>query len=194
MRSLLPLISIGFVLLLGCSSDNGAAAAPSECALTDRCGGNIVGAWQISTFCFGNVPNPYAAVCPAATYTMAMTGSETFDLRADGTMSVIPNLAISDHSSVPSTCQIGTDCVALQAQINQQLLGTTCTASAAGCECGRTVPITSTLSGTYTTSGSTFTTHPSTGTGLAYSYCVKDNTLVLETTQAGMTVSMTGTK
>jgi hypothetical protein len=185
---------IGCTLLAACTSKDTATGA-SACGLADACGGDVVGTWKISTFCVSNAASPFGASCPSGTDDVSVSGDETFDVRADGTVSTTTNISVNSAIHVPTSCLGGIDCTALQSQLAAQGQGTvTCTASPTGCDCQQALPVAVTGSGTYTTSGSTFTVSTTGGSPQSYSYCVRGSTLQLYTAQSVLAMLMTGTK
>ncbi|HEY2407333.1 MAG TPA: hypothetical protein VGI10_15085 [Polyangiaceae bacterium] len=168
----------------------GGGTGPVDCSFS-ACGGDITGAWTITAGCFNSNSSALSG-CPTATV-MAQTdvaGMVTFN--ADSTYSVNLTESGTINAEVPTSCLSGTTCDAFGTS-NQ----VACTADTTGCACTKAImPANSSESGTYTTSGTTFTTTKTGDTpGTPNQYCVTGSTLKVQTTDSNGQVNiLIGTK
>ncbi len=170
---------------LGCSSSN---ASGGDCGKVAPCGGDLVGTWKIIGSCADVSSAPAAnSVCASETISVSSfsaSGTVTFD--SNMTYAFSASESASDTITVPMSClstgKVTVTCDDLTTVVNGVFsdAGTTCTASGSNCNCDVTVSgLTDEETGTYTLSGNTFSTTPSTSTatGGGAGYCVQGNTL-----------------
>lgn len=168
---------------LGCGDGGGTGGG--TCASNASCGGNIVGTWTIVQTC--NARTVKAKTCGDETYTVSnpvQTGTLAF--RADGTATVVLRTTGTLVDVLPPICltNTGQTCADVEAsyrelvQSGADYTSATCTDNAGTCECTLGFDTTSNVSGTYTTSGSTFTVL-SPGDSNTQTYCVTGSTLII---------------
>jgi hypothetical protein len=193
-------VAIG-VAFLGCSSSSGSDAS-ATCGKVAACGGSIVGTWKIVDACADtSVSSTMNTACPnesAKAGTVSASGTVTFN--ADMTYKVDFTESVTETLVVPMSClSMGgatVSCDELTTALGggglQGDAGTTtatCTTSGANCNC--TIDVngqTTSEMGTYTVSGTNFTTTSSTSPGSpgTASYCVQGSTLHVISTAMGM--------
>ncbi len=192
----------------------GGASAASACTAIQPCGGSLVGTWNVSSTstCLslsGTMDlSSIGADCKSGTVndgTVQITGSITF---TDTGFTDSTTTTITEHLTLPTTCLAisgtHTDCPGLNPIA--QTLGFTkmdCSVKTGGageCACTATlsagtqvgglgfVDVNALDSGTYTTSGSTFTTTDG-RQKFDYQYCVSGSTLTLLPVSKLQTVS-----
>ncbi len=207
---------MGFVaaLLVGCGgSSNSKDDDSGECAAAAACGGNIVGSWKISATCltFDISSTMSNDNCPEQTTRVAdweMTGNLNFD--ADLSYSANATQIGTVVTTVPASCLmrqgITLTCAQLEDALQTSLAdsgfssGTCSTSSGNGCACTLvTLPQSTNVTGTYTTTGAGVLTQTPTGGSPSgsSSYCVKGSTLTLSpgaSDMSNVTGSITLTK
>lgn len=161
------------------------------------CGGDLTGTWTFSAAC-ANVPptalNAPWSTCPTATIsaTIDMQGSITFN--ADKTYTVSDTMNRTIDGTLPKTCLgSGQTCQS----IIDASKGDTATDTGTDCKVtGTSKESTPNETGTWTTSGTTFTTTKTGGSGsTSIAYCVTGNTLVAQQQgDKGVTIQYTATK
>jgi hypothetical protein len=177
----------------GGSSSSGAAGG--ACANVTACGGNVVGAWTVSSSCLSvsgqlDLSNFFGQGCSSAQVTGSLQVSGTWSAKADGTY--------TDNTTTTGTEQIalGAACLSFSGTTITcdgvsgvvQAMGyssVNCTSAASGgCTCSATVQQLGSLgavstspsaSGNFSTSGNTLTLDSST----PYSYCASSSKLTL---------------
>jgi len=179
----------GFVLffvLPACGPDSDDA----KCGDASACGGDVTGAWKITSTCFDMEPQmPGSMSCPGATAQTAdlgMTGNVTYG--ADKTYQ--SNITVTGKVIVtlPASCLMQQGVTVSCAQVQQSLQASaadsgyqsvSCTGSS-GCTCTmQLVPRSEANSGTYSTSGGKLTMMEPGGTPDDNNYCVSGNTLTV---------------
>ena len=176
----------------GSSGGNNTFGGPA-CSV-GPCGGNITGTWNVSDVCLSKsilmmaLTQEVMGVCPSATVgnsSAPTTGSLVFN--TDSSYSIDLAETVSLGMNLPISCFPGATCADLNTQFMQQATGdpTVQSASCAGtnpCICTITsTPMQISEAGSYSVSGSTLTTSPTTGaTPSSLSYCVKDQTLTFK--------------
>lgn len=197
--------------LVGCGGSSKDGDDSDGCANAAACGGDIVGAWQISSTCLTFDSSTMSNDdCPGQTTRVAdwdMTGN--FNFNADLTYSANATQTGTVVTTLPASCLmrqgITLSCAQLEDALQANLADSgfssgTCSVSAGnGCACTIvTLPQSSNASGTYTTSGSGVLTQTETGGSPDSSnYCVKGSTLTLSPTaseMSGVAGSLTLTK
>jgi hypothetical protein len=173
----------------GGSSPGGGAGAGS-CTSNASCGGDIVGTWTITQAC--NVKSVKATVCADQTYAVSdQVQTGTFAFRADGTATQMVRTTGTIAEVFPPAC-LATGimtCAETDASYREQVrTGSTytsasCADNAGSCECDLTFDTTTNVSGTYTTSGSTFTVMGN-GNSSTGSYCVTGSTMIINVPRA----------
>jgi hypothetical protein len=193
-------LAIG-VTFLGCSSSS--SGSGSSCTDSASCGGNLVGTWNITQACTGNtsVGQSNNTFCPSETVVLGtpqVSGSITFN--SDMSYSLALTEMISETVTVPASCLTVNGLTLTCDQIAQVFNSvtqsgdagtspTTCAAAGGGCNCAlSSATVNYQEGGSYTTSGSNYTTTPTTGNGGpgGGTYCVSGSTLRVVTTPAGV--------
>jgi hypothetical protein len=166
------------------STDNGAAAACSA-----ACGGNVVGKWNIVSFCGPSTYQMSTTTCaePLGVDRAGETVTGTFDYRADGTLTASMTMSGSTRITYPAACLTYGGITITCDQLNQAMqlggasmadagiTGYSCVAAAAGaCACTAQMA-TQTLSGTgaYAVSGSVLTQATGGGSPGQVDFCVQ---------------------
>lgn len=230
---LLPLVTLTGVSLavLGCGGGTGTpggtlgGSCPSSFT---PCGGNLVGAWHLKTECT-NSSSSSSASCPdisvslvpgsgyAATYTFDPTG--TLTLSFSGSMSETVRYPAECLHSDARTVQACADLSKTLQSASQHagdagtstitFAGGSCSADPSGiCVCNESFSYSSSsMTGTYTTSGTKVTISSLSGTGMPDAgagdagttspndYCVSGNTLMIQaTSSSGSTTVIVMTK
>lgn len=202
---------VAALVLVGCGGSSEDDDDSGSCANAAACGGDIVGAWQISSTCltfdFSTMSNDE---CPGQTTRVVdwdMTGN--FNFRADLTYSANATQSGTVVTTLPASCLtrqgITLTCAQLEGSLQANLADSgfssaTCGVSAGnGCACTvTTLPQSSNASGTYSTSGAGVLTQTPAGDAPDSSnYCVKGSTLTVSPTASDMsnvTGSVTLTK
>lgn len=161
----------------------------------------MVGTWTISGGCYDlsgvDITSFTGGQCPSASVSPSVQAEGTLAVQSDGTYHVELSVSGSIAVSFPVSCLPNglTDC----AQLDNAARQVTCTGAAAtGCTCSAQVtPVTDTEDGTWTTSGSVFSTTPANAgaTPGVQSYCVQGSTWTLHqdgtSVQPGITVVAT---
>jgi hypothetical protein len=164
------------------------------CGSFTACGGSLVGTWTFTASCATFAPGalgPPFSTCPQSVVsaTADVTGSVTFN--ADMTYSVNDTTSLQIKATLPNTCLDGGAAVCSGMVGGGGTLsddGTTCTLNMS-----QNSPTNET--GTYTTSGNTFTTMKDGGSDTPIQYCVSGTTLTAQQTDSkGNTVQYTATK
>lgn len=191
MKALSTWIAIGVTLVACSSSSSGADSnAASSCGKVAPCGGDIVGSWKIVASC-AQAPSTTGDPCSnggtVQAVSVAASGTATFN--ADMTYSVDVAESDSETVDVPLSCLsvngVAGSCADLAMAIGSVApdAGTTASCTTAGANCSCTVSEAGTTfdeTGTYTVSGTAFTTMQGTGANTGTgggSYCVQGNTL-----------------
>jgi hypothetical protein len=169
----------------GGMTGTGGGSGGGTCTSNASCGGDIVGTWTIVQAC--NARASKATTCGAETYTVSnpvQTGTLTF--RADGTATVVLRTTGTLVDLLPPICltDTGQTCADVEASYRELVqsgagyTSASCADNAGTCECTLGFDTTSNVSGTYATSGSTFTVL-SPGTSDSQTYCVTGSTLII---------------
>ena len=194
-RTIALLAPVLALLPVACGSSSGNNIIGGPACNNGACGGDITGTWNVSSVCLSKsilmttLTQELMGVCPSATVgdsSAPTTGSLMFN--ADLSYSIALSESVSLGMNLPISCFQGATCADLNTSFMQQVTGdpTIQSASCTGtnpCVCTITsVPMAITEAGTYTVSGTSITTTPTTGgTGVStLSYCVKDTTLTFK--------------
>jgi hypothetical protein len=184
----------------GCGGGGGGPAGfnlggPSMCGVIAPCGGDVVGTWNASVGCVTSAGLREAEsgiTCPGFSISVTNVNvSGTFTFKTDMTYSFT---GLSEQAmyqaTVPVGCVAGHSCAAAATGIDStgDFESASCTGTTT-CSCtALQTPNVDTESGTYTLSGTTFTTFPSNGLPTStLSYCVEGANLhVLATTMPSL--------
>lgn len=160
------------------------------------CGGDMTGSWKLKGGCIAPTMVGECTDASAVVYTLtSATGAATFNADLTYTANLPYNVTGNIHATPACLAILGaTTCAQAQTSLNGSddehftnlWHAATCTGNATttGCDCvGMTTDaLTTNESGTYTTTGTTFSTTPAGSTvGDAIPYCVQGTTLWLET-------------
>jgi len=165
----------------------GTGGSVSGCGRASACGGGVVGTWAIIEVCNLTVTTPDPGICAGVQYAgSTLTETGTFTFRTDGTVTEDLTGTGMLHEVVPSSCfdVLGT-CAQIDANFQMAVgqgtytSGSCASAASGSCECTAAFNTTATVSGMYTTSGSTLTLMNTTNTSTSDSYCVQGSTLVI---------------
>ena len=171
----------------GVGGGGGTGGSAAICASNSACGGDVVGTWAIAQVCNLFLTTPGTPLCPGIDYSRStLTETGTFTFRTDGTATEDLTGTGTLRESVPASCLdvLGT-CESLDAafkmavQDGSYTSGRCGTGTAGSCDCTADFQTTATISGTYTTSGTTLTLMNTTNTSNAASYCVQGPTMVV---------------
>jgi hypothetical protein len=199
MKILSTWIAIG-ITLVGCSSSSSGAdgSAAASCGKVAPCGGDIVGTWKIVASCT-QAPSPSTTgTCPTGGTVQALSvdASGTATFNADMTYSVNITELVSETVDVALSCLsangVTESCADLSTAIASSApdAGATSSCTTAGANCSCTLSESEPAideTGTYTVSGTAFTTMQGTGSNSGMgggSYCVQGNTLILSSVGA----------
>jgi hypothetical protein len=174
--------------MFGCGSGGG-----GSCGQVEPCGANLVGNWTVSGACLNaakvmqiGVDDGFIDICATSTVTNGRHDvSGTFMFNADMTYSASLSVTIGFTWNVPTACLQGATCSAFNAALQTALqqnpdpaIGSIICTGASTCACAFTSPIMPDQeTGTYTTSGTAYTTVASDGTTTRGDYCVQGNTV-----------------
>lgn len=184
------LVGVLLVVGVGCGSD-----WTASCGKTQPCGGDVVGSWVFNGACTNEavLMSSLQASCPGATiHVDKFTISGTMTLGADQTFTMAATRAASARESIPLACQPNvTSCAELSMSVSDggDSIVLTCTGTTT-CDC--TVDVTAsgaTETGTYTTSGTTFSATGGPGT---VEYCRAGSLLHLIDVETGMNMGAMG--
>jgi len=161
---------------------------PPGCTAFSACGGNVVGTWTISTLCGPGVMQTQAITgCTGGTGTITISTTGSLVFGADLSYTVMTTTSGTAVEKLPKSCFAGTTCAQVQDALLMQgaFSGGTCTDDGTNCNCNLTLaPMPNTETGTYTISGSTISTTPTTA-GAApgtSQFCVSGNQLSVAST------------
>jgi hypothetical protein len=119
--------------------------------------------------------------CPGGTVTADLMVSGTLSFAADGSYTTTLTQTGTAVEKIPKSClgTLGCDAVEDAIRASSLIAAATCVDDGTNCNCNLTyAPTPNTATGTYTTSGGTLTTTPSsTGTSADSRYCVSGNQL-----------------
>jgi hypothetical protein len=160
------------------------------------CGGDLTGTWNPSTVCpqkmemLQNCPNSTAVLDDALSGTAVFNAAGTYTLNLPYTETFTGHFSPECLMAHPFA-----DCPALQAALRASsdpppsVINATCTGTAAaGCDCTGTGSgmVTANQTGTYSVSGTTFTTTPNGGSASSPSgFCVDGDTLWVQDNKSG---------
>ena len=177
----------------GCSSSSnggtGAGLEPPACTNPGACGGNIVGSWSVTNLCGADATGMQTGIlmnCPTSSATGMSGATGTLTFNGDSTYSAVLTSSGGGTDVFPKSCLNGATCAQIQQAIMsdptaQDFSSITCTDDGTNCNC--TFVLTPKMSnevGTYSISGSTVTTTPTSGgTPGASVYCVNGTELAL---------------
>ena len=189
-KSLFAVAAILSVASLACG---GGSSSSTSCGTFTPCGGSVVGTWTISNECVSmpdaGASKPDSSCSTTSQSDIKMGGTVTF--RSDGTYTANRTMSGSGTNTYSAGCLSGSlTCPYLDSTYNSP--GTadagthgSCSSTSDGgpCTCSATFNINRPPeTGTYTTSGNTLTTVPTSGANSPPSdYCVQGNTLVIRT-------------
>ena len=158
-------------------------ASPDACGKVPPCGGDLVGAWTLTSACTTRPALP-AGLCDAAT-----VAHSSFDVSGEATFGADHSFGISATESgtievsVPASCLGPGDRTQACTQITPTVPtgeGVSCVESGDGCLCTFVFPARDVAeTGTYATSGSSITAAPAGGLIDGASYCVAGERLHL---------------
>lgn len=144
---------------------------PGECPAFTACGGDIVGAWDLSGGCFEIAVNDAISSCPGAMVTRrAGRGRGCVDFGADGIAHRVAESEVNIDVFVPAICASFVSCSMIESQLRTRGLDASCPADASGnCDC--TTSLVTRIDDTdgYTTSGNEII---GTASGKHWGYCV----------------------
>jgi hypothetical protein len=179
-RDRLALLGLVVAFAAGCGG-----GSDDSCGRVAPCGGEVVGAWKLSSACSTAPPLP-AKLCAAATVrhsSFDVSGTATFG--ADLSFSLDANASGTIEVSVPTSCLTFGDATATCAQITPQApagVDVQCVESGDGCLCTFVILAHAVSeSGTYSTSGSMLMDTPAGGAVDQVGYCVAGDRLHLIT-------------
>jgi hypothetical protein len=187
----------------GSEPDGFAVGGATMCGEVEPCGGDLTGSWVFTNACYTStgIKDGEAASCAGITLSVtALYASGTLAFASDMTYTATAlmnggTLVYSD----PESCHNGLSCsqLATDIQTSGGVQSAYCTGSGT-CSCTVVKGQTFSESGTYTTSGSTFSVTPTgggtsriTGSAGSGSYCVQGATLHLLSTST-MSMGTTG--
>jgi hypothetical protein len=158
------------------------------CGQVQPCGGDLTGTWSFTNTCLTSkgITDGEAASCAGVTFTVtALSASGTLTFNADMTYTAtsLMNGGTLDYN-VPASCASSCSGLAANLQAGSGVQSATCSGSS-DCSCTVVKAETFSETGTYTTSGSTFSLTPTGGgasritgsIGAASPYCVQGTTL-----------------
>jgi hypothetical protein len=171
---------VGFLLTVGC----GGGDSSDACGKVAPCGGDLVGAWTLTSTCTTRPVLP-GKLCDAATVTHSsfqVSGKATFG--ADHSFGISATESGTIEVSVPASCLVGAgDATASCAELTPTVpagVGARCDPSGDGCHCTFIIPAQDVAEvGTYTASGSSLKAAPAGGLLDGASYCVAGDRLHL---------------
>jgi hypothetical protein len=187
--------------LFACSSSSGSNGG--SCSSIAGCGGEIVGTWQVQSFCESNITadTSETSLCPSATVSTAgLTASGTLTFGSDRSYSTTITLSGNLRYTIPNSCLTSNGETATCAQLSASadLTGTgftavSCLSAGANCDCDFTLaPTTSPASGTYVLSETSVTLNSTDGGTSQDTYCATSTELRLSPLSMTMTTDMTG--
>lgn len=182
--------AVGLALFLattvGCGGDGGGGS----CGTFTPCGGDVVGSWSASDFCFSG--SPFDIECPGATVdasgltfmgTLALNADMTYSEQgtAGGSMVMTFSPACFMEEGITPTCaQLDAGLAFSAADPESPFSAASCTTAGSNCRCSFTMrPTAINEAGTYMTSGSVITSTSADGTADVNDYCVSGNRLQL---------------
>jgi hypothetical protein len=158
----------------GKAGGTGGTGGAANCnAVTQACGGDIVGTWKVTQTCL-SASKDLTSVCAGASATFDYTFNGTVTYNADKTYSSSITGSAVVHEHYPAGCMpFGYTCTQLDQTAMDAGTGSCSTDATGTCNCDGVATATpSTVTGTYTASGGTLTTMHDGTTSLA-SYCVQ---------------------
>ncbi|NOY93064.1 MAG: hypothetical protein GXP55_17915 [Deltaproteobacteria bacterium] len=110
---------------------------PGTCPAFSACGGDIVGAWDVSGGCFEFAVESTLSSCPGASVTRRTgRGRGCVAFGADGVARRVAESEVEIDVFVPAVCASFVSCSTIESQIRARGLDANCPADAAGnCEC-----------------------------------------------------------
>jgi len=191
------LVLLAAAINFGCGSDSNAGGG--ACSLAAGCGGDIVGTWNISSFCAQEPDMKLTETCGDVNLHIgAGTATGTLTFNADGTQTQSVNLVVQETGLFPISCiSSAAACTAAEARVDAEPGASDghCSFSSAGCTCTFNVTEASSDGGKYTLSGTTVILQNATEASETDPYCVSGNTLTLQTSDGqGNAVSVTATR
>lgn len=167
------------------------------CPAITPCGGSLVGAWEITTFCQAKPTKAVTVDCGDGTFNAAravfdLTG--TLTVGADNAYTFVRTIHVDRLSNSAPACIVRTNqvkdpkitmCSDLVADLNKEFGVTTTTCAGtvtAGCTCYSPTPMPATETGTIAVEGTSLVaTKTGAQPGAADSFCVKGNILTVKT-------------
>jgi hypothetical protein len=173
-----------------------------SCGKVTPCGGDVVGNWTVSGACLDSATlnMELGMSCPGAAISISrvnVSGSARFNV--DLTYTVTTAASFTAQETIPASCLssggLTLTCAQLDQQLQQDIAADPSTFQSAHCSGSSSCTCTFTVAGeaqtetgTYTTSGTTFTTTASDGSISSNGYCVQGNELHI--VQFDMTMPM----
>ena len=188
------------VTSLGCDG----SSPGGQCASFTPCGGALVGTWQINGVCI-TAPDAGASTspCGSAVSRSNMQYQGSFTFRSDSTYSIAISVSGTSQVTYSAECltSFGMSCAAisslLAAGADAGVSGSCSSTSSGGCSCSENISnVSSPEDGTYTTSGTSFSTTPSSSSAspATADYCVQGNRLTIGVNDSGGSMVITATK
>jgi hypothetical protein len=172
------------VLAVGCGGDSSSGGGGNVVvcgAKPAACGGNIVGKWQLESFCLNSTNVDTSSLnCPGVTATVTsatVTGTEEF--RTDGTETSTSHGTSQATYVFPASC-LKVSCADTPTALksNPDISAASCSQSGDKCTCTVTITTDSTSEYTYTVSDSKLTeTDTATSETTVSDYCVSGDEL-----------------
>lgn len=198
MRSSFVVLSVATVLsswsLAGCGSDGGG----SESCSGSPCGGDVVGTWNVTDYCF-NAMEAVAEACPQAKISMDLSASGMVQYTSNGTYTSSLTLSGNASSTLPPACLMFQGLTLTCEQVNQlyaarmaepdfPFSSASCSAAGTSCRCAFTLrPMVSNETGTYSVSGTTLSmTNAADGMTEVVEYCASGNGSTLQILETNM--------
>jgi hypothetical protein len=169
-------------------SSCGGGNAGSSCGPTEACGGDVVGAWKVTSSCFAAAPGAFPVMgCPGAAVNVSgltLTGTDVFkpDKTEQTTASYDGSISVTYPSSCLTSYGSPPNCDLVTAVFAAEIAGSTsdtpfksvaCKSGGGGCVCTLpTAPNVTSVNSTYSTSGGVLTETDSTGEVTQSTYCV----------------------
>ncbi|MGE3635747.1 MAG: hypothetical protein AB7P00_37930, partial [Sandaracinaceae bacterium] len=151
--------------------------AAGSCPAFTPCGGDVVGAWDVSAGCFEVDVETAIASCPGATVTRREgRGRGRVLFEAGGLAHRVAQSEVEVDTLIPALCAAFVSCASIEATMRMAATEARCTTSAAGdCQCTATIRTSIDDTDAYTTAGDEIV---SVSSGKRWEYCVTGDQLV----------------
>ena len=169
------------IAVFGCG---GGSTAPDHCGAFSACGGNIVGTWELSSYCAGAFAT---STCEVGVGSVSFEGSVTTTFKTDGTYATTPPTSLAMSLTYSAGCfgDAGASLSCADIKENSATSSVTCTgdiASSCTCNIATTSPSDSAPTGTYSVSGTqVISKGDNQSNSSTMDYCVQGDTLSIAT-------------